>query len=124
MSSGYAVISSMTLQDILKVKWPNLSEKRSTYASKLTGSYTNILQVARVEDTYIRRKFGKHKRNSQTSSIYKFCILLIRKILMSQKRFNSQLNIQIYAFLKFFKTNIHELKNSNSQNKIYRLHQL
>lgn len=36
VSSGYAVISSMTLQDIIKMKWPNLSEKRSTIASKLT----------------------------------------------------------------------------------------
>lgn len=33
VSSGYAVISSMTLQDIIKMKWPNLSEKRSTIAS-------------------------------------------------------------------------------------------
>lgn len=76
MSSGYAVISSMTLQDILKIKWPNLSEKRSTIASKLTGKYTNILQVASVEDTCIRKKFGKHTRNSQTIIIvvYKFCI--------------------------------------------------
>lgn len=75
MSSGYAVISSMTLQDILKMKWPNLSEKRSTIASKLTGKYTNILQVASVEDTCIRKKFGKHTRNSQTIIVvYKFCI--------------------------------------------------
>lgn len=77
MSSGYAVVSSMTLQDILMMKWPNLSEKRSTIASKLTGKYTNILQVhvASVEDTCIRKKFGKHTRNSQTIIVvYKFCI--------------------------------------------------
>lgn len=48
VSSGYAVISSMTLQDIIKMKWPNLSEKRSTIASKLTGKncfYCHVLTV-------------------------------------------------------------------------------
>lgn len=55
VSSGYAVISSMTLQDIIKMKWPNLSEKRSTIASKLTGKncfYCYVLTVL-LKNSYI-----------------------------------------------------------------------
>nr|XP_034308796.1 sodium-dependent multivitamin transporter [Crassostrea gigas] len=45
VSSGYAAISSMTLQDIIKIKWPNLSEKRSTIASKLTVLVISFLST-------------------------------------------------------------------------------
>ncbi|XP_022304605.1 sodium-dependent multivitamin transporter-like [Crassostrea virginica] len=45
VSSGFAVISSMTLQDIIKAKWKNLSEKRSTVASKLTVLVVSVLTI-------------------------------------------------------------------------------
>eukprot|EP00105_Crassostrea_gigas_P030122 XP_011452329.1 PREDICTED: sodium-coupled monocarboxylate transporter 1 [Crassostrea gigas] len=60
VSSGYAVISSMTLQDILKMKWPNLSEKRSTIASKLTVLVISIsttvmaLVLANIKGTLVK----------------------------------------------------------------------
>ncbi|XP_052682437.1 sodium-coupled monocarboxylate transporter 1-like [Crassostrea angulata] len=60
VSSGYAVISSMTLQDILKMKWPNLSEKRSTIASKLTVLVISIsttvmaLVLANIKGTLLK----------------------------------------------------------------------
>ncbi|XP_065929206.1 sodium-coupled monocarboxylate transporter 1 [Magallana gigas] len=60
VSSGYAVISSMTLQDILKMKWPNLSEKRSTIASKLTvlviaiSTTVMALVLANIKGTLVK----------------------------------------------------------------------
>ncbi|XP_065929207.1 sodium-coupled monocarboxylate transporter 1-like [Magallana gigas] len=45
VSSGYAAISSMTLQDIIKMKWPNLSEKRFTISSKLTVLVISFLST-------------------------------------------------------------------------------
>nr|XP_034308791.1 sodium-coupled monocarboxylate transporter 1 isoform X2 [Crassostrea gigas] len=46
LSSGYAAISSMTLQDIIKIQWPNLSEKKSTIASKLTVLVISFLSAS------------------------------------------------------------------------------
>ncbi|XP_056008018.1 putative sodium-dependent multivitamin transporter isoform X2 [Ostrea edulis] len=43
VSSGYAALSSMTLQDIIKKKWTTLSDKKATYLSKITVVVFSIL---------------------------------------------------------------------------------
>ncbi|XP_062567772.1 sodium-coupled monocarboxylate transporter 1-like [Saccostrea cucullata] len=60
VSSGYAALSSMTLQDIIKKRWRKLSERKSTIASKLTVVVVSFLttgmalMLANVKGTLLK----------------------------------------------------------------------
>ena len=46
VSSGYSAISAMVLEDVVKMKFKNLTEFRATMVSKLIGEY-----VCYIKDT-------------------------------------------------------------------------